>query len=271
MSDPTKRATELAHRQQSEGEGAAHREQSRSVRRQEWEANLARRFPRLAQSLPLDVRLYGRERDLPIDLMSRTQWRRLGYRVTATKARSFLVLGKGSLVRPLFLPTGVEEIPSRRRNLTAEQLWEGYLARGLSAAHAVWAVNRLAKLFPDHKSWFYHIKDDFIMSHQGYLAEGRFVRKETDPCWECDEDDDDYECWKCDGTGVYRRRTLYEHVFDFDDRRYCFHSYIEPRSVGPEAGANLPAYGRRLTARDTIPYRIGEYRTMLHYLSRSWP
>jgi hypothetical protein len=237
------------------------------ARRRAWQEELARRFPRLKAPIQFGSDVYDRAEDIPIDKMTRTDWRGLGYRVTAVQPQSYLVTGGGIRVVPLYGPWHVEEIPSRRRNWAAERLWGEYQARGLSEAHAVWAANRLAKLFPKYRRTFYGIKDRFLRAHQHHLVEGRFVRTETSECWSCDGDD---WCDRCGGTGVYRQRDLYEHVLEFEGKVYSFHTYVRPARLGESKGADLPAYGRRLTSKDTIPYRIGEYIRMLSHLAESW-
>jgi hypothetical protein len=236
--------------------------------RQVWEEELARRFPRLNTSVPYGATVYERADEIPIDQMTRTDWRRLGRRVTAVKPRCYLVTGGGTRIIPIYSRWDVEEIPSSRSKWTGERLWKTYQARGLSVAHAIRAANRLAKLFPENRRPLYRLKDLFLNSHQHHLVEGRFVRTETSPCWSCNGGND--WCYRCSGTGVFRKRKLYEHILDFDGEAYSFHSYVEPRRLGETTGADLPRYGRRLTPKDKIPYRIAEYLRMLSHLAESW-
>jgi hypothetical protein len=72
------------------------------------------------------------------------------------------------------------------------------------------------------------------------------------------------------GTGIYSKRILYEHILEFDGQIYSFHSYVRPKRLSATVGADLPAYGRRLTSKDVIPYRIDEYLRMLGHLADSW-
>jgi hypothetical protein len=252
--------------------GEKAKEQARRQREQQGsrlagEQGLVHRFPKLKKPIAYGSTIYDRAEEIPLDEMSRTDWWRLGCLVTAQHPRSYFVTNGGAQVVPLFSGDQVAEIP-RRRNWTAERLWDEYQARGLTLAHAIWAANRLAKLFPAYKADVYLIKDRFLQSHQDHLIEARCVRTEASPCWSCNGCT--RWCRRCGGTGTCSTRVLYEHILEFDGEVYSFHSYVKPRRLSETAGADLPAYGRRLTPRDTIPYHIDEYLWMLGHLAGSW-
>lgn len=236
--------------------------------RERWLANLPQRFPRLKDPLPYGSTIYESANAIPIEWMCSSDWRRLGYRVQATTAGRYLVTAQGSRVVRLFNSYQVEATQSHRRTWSAAQLWDHYQARGLSVMHAMWAANRLVKIVQGQKWEFYQLKDRFLNTHQHLLVEGRFVRSETKECWDCDGDFG--WCERCDGTGIYSQRTLYEHILDDQGKRYSFHSYSRPRALSEARGADLPAYGRRLKRRDQIPYRISEYLLMLKHLAQFW-
>jgi hypothetical protein len=257
----SKRAAEMAKEK-------ARRNREEEARRLAWEEDLARRCPRLKEPLPYGTVVYTSAKEIPIDKLTQTDWRRLGCRVTAEQARSYVVTGGGVRVVALFSPWDVTETRSPRSNWTAERLWQEYQSRRLNVAHAVFAANRLVKVFPENRRSFYPIKDQFLRIKQDHLVEGRFVRTETRQCWSCDGDDD--WCDRCGGTGIFAERDLYEHLVEFDGVTYSFHSYVRPSRLGETRGADLPRYGRRLKPTDKIPYRIGEYLKMLGYVARLW-
>lgn len=130
--------------------------------------------------------------------------------------------------------------------LNAEGLWEAW--RGLfesedeAVATAVWSANRLVKKSKSRhtRQVFYGIKDRF-MRRYGRESVGQVVRREVDGCWRC-EGQDPY-CTRCDGTGVYRERTLYVHRFEVAGRPYCFHGYEPPAHLVAGQGEDAESYG----------------------------
>jgi hypothetical protein len=69
-------------------------------------------------------------------------------------------------------------------------------------------------------------------------------------------------CWRCDGTGVYSSRTLYEHHLRIGDHDFSLHSYVRPATVSNAPGADLPSYGGRFTTQDLRglpPLRLADY------------
>jgi hypothetical protein len=115
-------------------------------------------------------------------------------------------------------------------------------------AHAIRIANRLQKVVrhPD----LYSLKDQWIEANQDHLIEGRIARVETRTCWGChgagtvsDYWDDEEECGRCDGTGIYSSRTLYEHHFEIVGQRFVFHSYVEPKWCRRSEAKTLIATG----------------------------
>lgn len=167
--------------------------------------------------------------------------------------------------------------------MDAGALWEAWRAQfeddSEAVVTAVWIANRLVKARAQStRRKFYSIKDAWIKRHQKHLVEGRKVRTEHLECnncvngkvvavlnyelsWKQEEKlwrwmKNGFEgkppegvrirweqCPKCNGTGIYRRRWLYLHVFDIDGQRFCFHSRVKPRELSDKPGDDLESYG----------------------------
>lgn len=127
--------------------------------------------------------------------------------------------------------------------LRAPALWAAWRAQFGSddeaAATAIWIANRTVKdKARSSKRKFYSVKDEFIRRNLA-RAEGQRARLETQPCW-CGGEPD---CWKCDGTGVYRSRWLYVHRFQVAGQAYSFHSYVEPLRLLDGQAEDAERYG----------------------------
>jgi hypothetical protein len=250
-----KEARERAKVAAKQLEYAEKAEQLEAQQLQDWRDSIVKQYPKLIIELPSNIPIYNNAADIDITYMTKTDWRKLG--IVVERPTAYLITREGAKVVPLY--SGGKPTFSRRRNMSAEQLWQDYQDRGLSLTHAIWAVNRLVKLFPANKEAVYRLKDKFL-SNNPNLREGRFVREEKRYCW-CGGDDE--FCYKCDGTGIYSKRKLYEHLIDDNGKLYSFHSFVRPELLSEEEGVDLPSYGRRLK-KDNMPlFRIEEYIRML--------
>jgi hypothetical protein len=164
-------------------------------------------------------------------------WASLGFLVP-DGAKPCGTLIDGSNVLPLFSALNLQE---QQRTTSTEAIWEKYCSkyRGpvVALAEAIKTANRLQKVRKNAR--FYPLKDRWIQLNQSNLAEGLIAREEVRTCWSCDGYS---ECYRCGGTGIYSTRTLYEHRFVIEGRKYSFHSYLVPTTVTGE-GANLIRYG----------------------------
>ncbi len=171
-------------------------------------------------------------------IATKSYWKQLSYRTTRDPT-GYLVLG--TRLFDLYSAIHLQEVGTR---LTVDKLHEDWLNKYRSdqvvLAEAIRLANRLQKVkrVPD----FYALKDKWLEHNKDCLIEGRIARREGGQCWQCYGEDD--ECPKCDGTGVYSSRTLYEHRILIEGREYSFHSYTKPKHLNPDGGLNLPAYGR---------------------------
>jgi len=79
------------------------------------------------------------------------------------------------------------------------------------------------------------------------------------------------ECPKCNGTGKYRAWNLYEHRFDLDGQKYCFHSYTRPSKLSDEPGADCEEYGGRFTQEelDDLALPMSGILKILDHVARS--
>lgn len=176
-------------------------------------------------------------------LASKTYWKRLGYKVVGPPVGTLI---RGNKEIPVYSSSYLIE---KKSNVSVEELarqWtKNHGTEDLALAEAVRMANRLQKVI--RRKDFYPLKDQWMEANQHRLRDGRISRHEKKSCWSCDGDGERYdgsECWKCGGTGIYSSRTLYEHEFLIDGRKFCFHSYIKPRNVSTEAGQDLLHYGK---------------------------
>jgi len=118
-------------------------------------------------------------------------------------------------------------------------------------AHAIWMGNRLVKeRAKSTKKKFYSLKDEWLNRHEDCLIEGRIAREEGKTCWDCGGTgtiDEDNQCSSCQGTGKYRTWNLYEHRLEVAGQRYTFHSYVRPKHLSDEPGADCEEYGGRFS------------------------
>ena len=142
-------------------------------------------------------------------------------------------------------------IPKKSR-LSVKRLHKKLISRfgtdEIVAAYALRIANRLQKV--TRNSEFYALKDRWIESNQHYLVEGKVARVEVKTCWACDGLNED--CDRCCGSGIYSRRTLYEHRFDVMGYSVDFHSYTKPKQISESRGEDLENYGRPFTE-DELP------------------
>lgn len=249
----------------------AYRREADLQRRLALEAILHRRFPLLPvavldECLDRRATAYGPGDPIPVDVYTARQWSQLGCRVRkdATPV-GYTVRTQGAVFTPLFRPAFVSATASRKAAWDSARLWEFW--RGefrtdlLALATAVRVANRLVKFAPfaSHKAGLYSAKDRFIRYATPYLRDCRVSRLETSDCWSCDGEG----CFRCEGSGVYSERTLYEYLFLIDGEEFCVHSYVLPpaASLSAEPGADLPHYGRRFTpaALARVKLRVPEF------------
>ncbi len=57
-------------------------------------------------------------------------------------------------------------------------------------------------------------------------------------------------CQMCGGTGKYRSRWLYLHVFNLGGQTYSFHSYVKPALLKDEYGEDKEQYGGKFTEQE---------------------
>ncbi len=176
-------------------------------------------------------------------ISSKYYWKQLGYKVVGSPVGTLI---RGNKEIPVYSSSSLIE---RRSKVTVEELanqWsQKFGSEDLALAEAVRMANRLQKVI--RRKEFYPLKDQWMEANQHRLRDGRISRHEKKSCWSCDGDGERYdgsECWKCGGTGIYSSRTLYEHEFLIDGRKFCFHSYVKPRKVSTEAGQDLVHYGK---------------------------
>lgn len=182
---------------------------------------------------------------------TKTYWNQLGFRV-AGEPTGCLVRGKC-----LFATYSKDCLTPKRSHLTVEQLkdrWlKKYRSKELVLVQAIRFANRIQKVRKHPE--FYSLKDKWLNAHQEILIDGRVARLEQRQCWSCDGTgtlNHDDECWKCDGSGIYSSRKLYEHHFEIQGDQFCFHSYVCPRILNEEAGADKNHYGRPFSS-DELP------------------
>jgi hypothetical protein len=256
--EKARRDEELLRKAAKEKEDRA--EQQRRYR-VEQVAKLTERFPHLPSStierlIDTERRVYSLDQlGYQHGIGTKSYWRQLGFDVVS-EPTGVLVRG-----RRLYDTYTRNQLVPRSTRLTVARLKEKLLAKhrrdDLVLAHAIRIANRLQKVVrhPD----LYSLKDQWIEANQDHLIEGRIARVETRTCWGChgagtvsDYWDDEEECGRCDGTGIYSSRTLYEHHFEIVGQRFVFHSYVEPKVVSEERGEDADRYGRPFTA-DELP------------------
>lgn len=232
------------------------RENDARQRREKAVDELCAKFPKLSRSQIAD--LYDQHKIVKSfdetgyleQLATKSYWRNLGYDVSgdpvgiAIRGKRCFDLYRTHQLRERKSRLGFESLKDKWLKLKDKWL-KKYGSSELALAEALKCANRLQKI--QKKDGFYSLKDRWIKSRQHLLIEGKLARVEERMCWSCDGSGiyyQDEECWKCGGTGVYSSRTLYEHVFEIEGRVFSFHSYVRPRLVGEERGADLPVYGQ---------------------------
>jgi len=253
------------------------------------EAELDTRFPHLPEAIRTAriegrVSLYGQRDELPTDQYSPNHWELLGCRVKPDQLpTAYVVRWRGKCQTPLFAPHATELIPSKRAGWENEKLWafwrKGFATDLLALATAVRFANRLIKLAPftADKKALYSVKDRFICAASTHLREGRVSRVEERACWGCDGTGGrgEYDCMRCNGSGVYSSRRLYEHLFVIDGEEFCFHSYFTPPKdkLLDTPGADLPSYGRRFTPAELrrVRLRVSEFVKLIEHALTKMP
>ncbi|HWL08198.1 MAG TPA: hypothetical protein VNQ76_07335 [Planctomicrobium sp.] len=172
-----------------------------------------------------------------------TYWRQLGYQPNQPVWWYGYAVEESNLA-PVYSKSALQEVDDER---SPDDVWADYYnrhgSREIALAEILRFSNRLQKVI--RHPGFYLLKDYWITLNQEYLREGRISRQERKECWSCNGTGQfRYDsCRKCDGTGVYSKRKLYEHRFDIQGREYCFHSYREPQNITDTPGADLGFYG----------------------------
>ncbi|MGL4423258.1 MAG: hypothetical protein ACRCZF_21530 [Gemmataceae bacterium] len=251
--------------------------------RLETTTSLSVRFPLLPEPIRTEciesgVKVFGPADSLPTDQYTAREWRHLGAKLRKdAKPRSYLSRRKDTSLSPLFAASVVEPSSSRRAKWVPVRLWQfwrdGFESDVVALATAVRFANRLIKLAPFscHKREVYEVKDRFIRLACPYLRESRVSRVEERQCWDCGGHglQGDEECYRCDGSGVYSSRTLYEHLFEIGGEEFCFHSFVQPPAnhLSCAAGADLPSYGRRFAPKELprVRLRVPEFIRLIGY------
>tara|TARA_R110002167_G_scaffold207033_2_gene411204 strand:+ start:959 stop:2035 length:1077 start_codon:yes stop_codon:yes gene_type:complete len=182
-------------------------------------------------------------------------WSCLGFRVAGNPAGCSI---KGKQIYAIY---NRRFLIAKRSKMTVKQLrqlWlKKYKTKNMLLANALKIANRLQKV--NCISEVYDLKDKWIKANQSNLTEGKLVRHEQKECWSCNGEgmisnyDYGYDaCFDCGGTGWYSDSTLYEHNFNIEGQRFCFHSYLKPKNMSEEKGADLRNYGRAFT-KDELP------------------
>ncbi len=173
---------------------------------------------------------------------TKTYWRSLGYDVTTPDI--WIVSGKR--VVDGYSKNRLTHRPIRLSVTTLEKRWlSRFGSSELVLANAVRLANRLQKVVTLKE--FYPLKDRWIQQNQHLLVDGRISRVEERVCFGCDGSGDGFfgdECRRCDGTGIYASRKLYEHHFEVEGQKFCFHSYQTPHVLNEKPGENLKVYGK---------------------------
>ena len=259
------RARRTSEQRIAEEKKALELEERRVAVRQRQIDEVAAEFPQLTlktvQQLVDSERAIYSEREVgyQFGIGIKTYWNQLGFAVTG-KPTGYLVRGKRVLDT-----YSSHQLGSRNSRMTVARLKRKWLKKygteELVLAQAIRTANKLQKV--KRIAEFYPLKDQWIKANQHKLVEGRVTRVETKSCWSCGGTgqiliwDDDYfedDCPKCDGSGVFSSRTLYEHAFLIDCTRFCFHSYIRPKVVIAEqqADGTDKAFGRPFD-KDELP------------------
>lgn len=231
-------------------------EKLRAERREQRRAEFRNRFPAASEETiaaccdsPRSV--YASLEDVPLAALTHQEID--DFRLKKGREVGVLLVDAGATSVPLFeahLPDDVSPTPQ------ASAIHRIAVDRGVSPQRALWLLNKLAKVVsPSPKRQVYSLKDRLLSLWSDFLIDGRVSRTESRPCWGCDGTGEHWSgdlCDRCDGTGCYSSRTLYEVRYSFpgDDRTYCFHTFTKPRLLSEEAGADRPSYGVRLRTED---------------------
>jgi hypothetical protein len=175
--------------------------------------------------------------------------------------------------------------------MSSPQLWHAWRALhtsdDLAMAAAIFTANRLVKTnyCRNTRRSFYEVKDLWIQEHQVFLTRGRIARVETQKCWGCDgggsvvatfwydeqnrfQQEED-ECYRCDGTGIWSERTLYLHEFLIESMPFKFHSYTKPQRIDEERAEDCENYGTPFTEDEEkqLPLPLSGVLQMLRYVT----
>ncbi len=185
-------------------------------------------------------RVYVTIDDVPLDLLTANEIAELG--LIAGSSSKVLISDDGAIVTPLHYASLPKYQPSNDLSDRVARL-------GLTPQKALWIANKLIKIAVHkfEKGRVYAIKDRLLDLWSEYIVESRFVRDEFRAC-----DCVGHGCDRCDGTGIYSSRTLYEHILEFpnDTRTYSFHSFRVRKQLSTQRGADKRSYGYRFTAED---------------------
>lgn len=246
---------EMARRNAEKEEAEREREKKRAEAEEAKVAALMAKFPKLRreviESLPNRWLYLPSEVGYQFGIGTKSYWEQLGFRVSGDSS-GWLV--RSSRLYPVYRSSSLTE---KKQTSTVGRVWqEWYERHGSEAvvlAEALRLANRLQKV--KSRAGFYPLKDEWIKRNQNRLLEGRIARLEERVCWDCNGGGESRwgeDCFKCGGTGLYSSSILYEHLFEIEGRKYCFHSYVRPASLSDEPGANLAHYGRPFAA-DELP------------------
>ena len=203
---------------------------------------------------------YSNLDDVPLNLLPANEIAELG--LIAERNCSVLITDSGATVTPLYRASLSEYEPSH-------DLADRIIKYELTPPKTLWIANRLVKIAAySIKYRVYALKDTLLGSWSDHLIEGRFVRNEDRSCY-CSGSHE--HCGECGGTGIYLRRTLYEHILKFpdDDRTYSFHSYRVPRKLSEQNGADKTRFGYRFNREERLLASKFHFEELLQILSEA--
>lgn len=231
-----------------------------------------KRFPNASEEtverLGENLAVYDALGGVPLSLLTEEEVSDLG--VERNSQHGTLLENGGATVVPLFRASIPRITPPQPRD---EEIHLRAIQMGFMPHKALWALNKLVKMVDNPNKWeVYSIKDCLLNFWVEFLIEGRIARHESNKCWECcgsRECWSGHDCHRCNGSGTYSSRVLYEVRYKFpgDDRIYCFHTFTQPPSISDQPGADLPTYGRRFTEeeRKSLPFGFHDLHRIVRH------
>jgi hypothetical protein len=168
-----------------------------------------------------------------------------------------------------------------------ERMWMHQARAWLSAnderivASAMYHLNHLARhVFGEKREQIYLAKNRLIEEfYKRGFCERVTVEVQTFECWDCDGTgvdqyawgDDDSNCYKCGGTGIYRQHTLYRFVFNVHGRWFVWHQPADLVTWDVQTDGNMSEFEKgHLPPQDIEQHRVAHLyiRLVCAYLRR---